>query len=772
MTTWDDVSVTREHAELLQEQAIPAAAAHDQGIYSILDVDSLPPGFNLDSSFLPAICFPWKRVDGSVEYQLKLPAEAAELKDTKYLWKKGGAVSLGVFKESQNQDSALSGTALLVEGTKQSVATAHYAPPGVSVYGTPGCWMWSKDGAAVPDLMVFAGKKVIVALDADAATNSRVFDAGAQLAEYLTLYGAASVRFMRVPGGGKNGLDDLLGRLPEDSRTQILTNMIDATNKLTPAKGSKPADKRPAEQVRKREPVVTGWDAQGEKRTKVYTDDGPLEEIRGAVQGIKNRWDGRKVFDYGNVVSRFIDGKVIPQTKDMWKNTLVEACDFVKTTKTGEVAVQPSAYTVDASYARTWEFKKLLGVKHAPFVREDGTICTEPGYDPESKMLLYPSEDLHDVEVPNDPTPEEVAEARETLEDWLYDFRRIAPTDADKANMIALAVTPFVRLLLPSCPLAVIDGLQQGVGKNKLADGVSIVYNGSRQAPLSLVLDEDEQRKQLTSVFRAGGDFFMFDEAHTVAGKELARALTAPTWSDRQLGKSQMVEYPNQATWLSLGNNVRVEGDLQRRVYPIQLKPTDPNPQYRDASCFKHPDFLGFTKENRKKIVTAILTLVRAWFVAGQPAPQKPPTFGSFEVFEKTVGGILEFAGIEGFLGNRTGFASESSFDQQHWEDHLFWLQQNFGDQTFTAKDVASKLRAKPAEAETPPDAPDFNAQDYARQLGRSYGRVKDQWKGGMKLVRASGRGGSGMRWGVVSHEDLGTPVNLEEPPVDDSAPF
>lgn len=771
MTTWNDLNVTREHAEHLQEQAIPAEAAERLGIFSITDTSELPEGFNLDRTFLPAICFPWKKIDGSVEYQLKLPPEAAELKDTKYLWRKGRAASLGEFKVSQNSDAPLSGTALLVEGTKQSIAASHYAPPGVSVYGTPGCWMWSKGGVGVSDLSVFAGKKVIVALDADAATNPKVYDAGVQLSDYLQMYGATSVRFMRIPGGGKNGLDDLLAAQPDQMRTTILTNMITATNKLTPAKGSKPADKRPDRKVGPpREAEFTGWDANGEKVTVVYTDD-PLGEIHGAVKGVQNRWDGRKVFNYGNVIARFVDGKVVPQTKDMWKNTLLESCRFVKTTRNGEVSVQPSAYTVDATYARTWDFTELLGVKHAPFVREDGTICTESGYDPKSKMLLHPSQDLHDIDVPDHPTPEQVTEARETLEDWLFDFRRIAPTDADKANMIALAVTPFVRLLLPSCPLAVIDGLQQGVGKNKLADGISIVYNGTRQEPLSLVLDDDEQRKQLTAVFRSGGDFFMFDEAHTVEGKELARALTAPTWSDRQLGKSQMVEYPNQAVWLSLGNNVRVEGDLQRRVYPIQLKPTDPNPQYRDASHFKHPDFLGFTQSNRKKLVTSILTLVRAWFVAGQPAPRKPVTFGSFEVFEKTVGGILEHAGIRGFLENRARFASDSSFEQRHWEEHLGWLRDTFGEQPFMAKDAASKLRNNPKDAETPPTLPDPTVANYARHLGVAYSRIRDQWKGGLKLVQVGERNRS-VLWRVLEHDEFSTPANLEEPPADNEAPF
>src|SRR5690606_41707742 len=115
-------------------------------------------------------------------------------------------------------------------------------------------------------------------------------------------------------------------------------------------------------------------------------------------------------------------------------------------------------------------------------------------------------------------------------------------------------------------------------------------------------------------------------------------ARPAATWSDRSLGSNNTIEVPNQATWIALGNNVRVEGDLQRRVYPINLRPKAPNPHLRNNDQFHHPDFIGFTKKNRQKILTALLTLVRAWFADGKPKPRNPVTFGSFEEFEKTIG--------------------------------------------------------------------------------------------------------------------------------------
>jgi DNA polymerase-1 len=285
--------------------------------------------------------------------------------------------------------------------------------------------------------------------------------------------------------------------------------------------------------------------------------------------------------------------------------------------------------------------------------------------------------------------------------------------------------------------------------------------------PNTLVLDEEEQRKQLTTTFQAGGDFFLFDESPYVGGKHLARALTAPVWTDRILGTNNTVEVPNQATMIVLGNNVRVEGDLQRRVYPINLRPKSPNPHLRRNDEFKHPDFLAYTRKNRRKILVALLTLVRAWFAAGQPKPKKPVTFGSFEVFEKTLGGILENAGIHGFLDNRTSFAQESSFEMRHWEDHLHWLHGTFGDDKFTTKQVQKAILEDPQNAETPPGMEDASGKSYTRQLGVEYSKIYERFIGGYRLVKDGQTRTRVGLWRVESIDGY-TPPTDDKPKGDD----
>ena len=63
-------------------------------------------------------------------------------------------------------------------------------------------------------------------------------------------------------------------------------------------------------------------------------------------------------------------------------------------------------------------------------------------------MLLVPSEGLEAVSVPDEPTDADVASAvKLLLDDWLGDFP--FHEQADRANALALVLTPFVRGRLP-----------------------------------------------------------------------------------------------------------------------------------------------------------------------------------------------------------------------------------------------------------------------------------------------------------------------------------
>jgi len=422
--------------------------------------------------------------------------------------------------------------------------------------------------------------------------------------------------------------------------------------------------------------------------------------------------------------------------------------------------------SLDAVLASANEFMELRRVVRSPFVRPDGTVCAVPGYDEATRTVLLDDADnpiLGKLSVPETPSEAEVNAARDLLmNEWLGDMP--FPTAGDQANALALAITPFVRGLFPLAPMAVINGLQMGVGKNLFADCIALLATGKVAVPMPYTRDDDETRKQITAAFRSGMELFAFDEAHEIEGASLARALTSITYTDRVLGVSSMAEFPNTVTWMSMGNQTKVNGDCSRRVYWIELRPKDANPQDRDVSGFRHPDLRGWTHENRARLVSAALTLVRAWFAAGQPAAPRGTSLGSFEGWDRMVGGIVTYAGLEGFLNEIKVKRSETDFEGAYWTAHIAWLRETFGTEEFTTAQVRTKAMSDPLGYEAPPRMEDLTDKGYTRELGKRYASKDGRWFDGLRLVKSGMGHRSTLKWRVEAPEESGSEVTEVSP--------
>ena len=91
--------------------------------------------------------------------------------------------------------------------------------------------------------------------------------------------------------------------------------------------------------------------------------------------------------------------------------------------------------------------------------------------------------------------------------------------------------------------------------------------------------------------------------------------------------------------------------DPASRLYYWPAKPLKVSLSRQSQGRIRHPDLKAWVGGNRGEIIAALLTLARAWFSAGQPAPSTAVP-GGYESWATVVGGILEHAGIAGFLSN------------------------------------------------------------------------------------------------------------------------
>jgi hypothetical protein len=86
--------------------------------------------------------------------------------------------------------------------------------------------------------------------------------------------------------------------------------------------------------------------------------------------------------------------------------------------------------------------------------------------------------------------------------------------------------------------------------------------------------------------------------------------------------------------------------------------------------------------------------MARAWVVAGRPNGDNP-TLGSFESWCTTIGGILQYAGLNGFLGNLQEMyrdTADGEDDAGQWADWVGAVFGHFADKPFTVKELAKAM--------------------------------------------------------------------------------
>ena len=259
---------------------------------------------------------------------------------------------------------------------------------------------------------------------------------------------------------------------------------------------------------------------------------------------------------------------------------------------------------------------------------------------------------------------------------------------------IAAMLTPVVRPATKGpTPLALFDATTQGTGKSLLSEVVSIITIG-REAPMfSAARDAEEWRKVLTSVLREGSAVVVIDNVtYRLDNGDFCKALTETTHGDRILGKSETVNFPVRCAWIATGNNIQLGGDMPRRCYWIRMDAKCSKPFQRTG--FKHKRLKEYVLKHRGELLAALLTLARAWFVAGRPEPRLTPV-GGFEDWSVIVGGILQHAGIEGFLGNSNELYEQADIESIQWEAFLKMLDTVFYSEPFTVAQVWERMNDK-----------------------------------------------------------------------------
>jgi hypothetical protein len=363
-------------------------------------------------------------------------------------------------------------------------------------------------------------------------------------------------------------------------------------------------------------------------------------------------------------------------TPDRMRYELARAATFVYPGTNGDrIVYPPKPIVLDALATPSPDLLPLVALTECPTFAEDGSLQTHRGYHPASRVYCLAPDALTAMVVPDTPTRADVADARKLLEEVLVDFP--FAEQADRANACGVFVQPFARdLIAGETPLQVFEAPKPGSGKGRLISALTYPSCGARVATVVQVESDAEWRKQLTTTLRGGAPAILIDNITTpLDSGVLASALTRPTWDDRLLNTNTAVRLPIRCAWLASANNPIFSNEMARRSISIRLNPPMERPWER--TDFKHPNLLEWVGAHRAELVRAGLVLVRAWLAAGRP-PFSGTLLGSYEAWTRTIGGILEYAGIGGFLGNLRRFYDQTDtetavwrgFVQEWWDAH------------------------------------------------------------------------------------------------------
>lgn len=400
-----------------------------------------------------------------------------------------------------------------------------------------------------------------------------------------------------------------------------------------------------------------------------------------------------------------------------------------------------------------------------PLLDQNGRlVMPQAGYDALHQTYLQP----------NAPTiePMEAEAAKKFLsEDFLGDTDSGGfpwRDEQSRINAWARLLTPLCRGLMgwAKAPLFVLLANQPRLGKDTFAMAVQILYTGEAEVGASLdsKSGDAEMRKRITSLLRQARWFIHFAN---MSGNLDFSALEAATdaslnWTDRILGYTKVATLPNEAEYsLSMNLGATLTRDLMARSVVIEMHLASEDPNQRQ---FKHANLLDWVKNNRGKILGALLALIHEWDRQGRPRANS--RFASFPKWAEIVGSIMEANGLgnpckrQAHLNNEIGDSETNDMRQ------LFEMAHNSFGNTYVTKSELYQLLSAAGE-----DAPfghfiltgEKESKAHQTKFGKILQRFKDRELSGITL-RIDERDKNRKKLAFVRKESGGTLPSIHPP--------
>ena len=148
-----------------------------------------------------------------------------------------------------------------------------------------------------------------------------------------------------------------------------------------------------------------------------------------------------------------------------------------------------------------------------------------------------------------------------------------------------------------------------------------------------------------------------------------------------------------------------------------------------ERAGFRFEDLKVWVKDHRGELLAALLTMARAWYAAGCPPPQSIAAhMGSFEQWTRTVGGILEYSGVQGFLGNQHTLYEQADEETPQWETFLRTWHKVYVEEPMSTSQLLGQINLESSALcgvlpDTLADALESKKGSFRIKLGKTLGK-------------------------------------------------
>jgi len=223
------------------------------------------------------------------------------------------------------------------------------------------------------------------------------------------------------------------------------------------------------------------------------------------------------------------------------------------------------------------------------------------------------------------------------------------------------------------------------------------------------------------------------------------------------LGENRNLNLPTNVTWTATGNNLSFRSDLTSRALLCRIDSGKEKPEERDFDIKDLPTYLH---ENRVQLVTAALTILKAFHCAKKPGTPDLKPWGGFIHWSDNIRAAVVWAGCADPCHTREAIESDDE-DLELAAQALVEIQRVMKAGTFTTHEVVNlaTVRRDTAEGVGALCNKELNLAISAvalrkekldpRALSWFFRHWKDRFIGGMRLRCTSRKGAAQAKWRV-----------------------